>query len=244
MSLSCSAAAVAALPAFAGFGKSSFQVLMYHELSEDPNSAGAFCITPETFAADLRYLQEQGYTFCFASQADDVLSGRMPAGKYVCITFDDGYESDACLALPLLEQYGAKATFFVIAANVDTPGYLSRSQLVRLAQSPSAQVGSHSYGLHKKTVAELRYLFGSGQTAAITEDFQKGAAQLQEITGQQVTVLSYPNGIWNQAADRALRTAGFTATFTSEETRNMLPNVPCGRINRFSGAAIQDLLKR
>ena len=58
------------------YGKSSLTVLMYHKLSDDPAEAkNAFCVPPAVFEADIRFLKENGYSFCFASEVDAVLNG-------------------------------------------------------------------------------------------------------------------------------------------------------------------------
>ncbi len=53
----------------------------------------------------------------------------------VVITFDDGNESDATIALPLLRERGLVATFFVIASRIATAGSLSSIQIRELVDA-------------------------------------------------------------------------------------------------------------
>ena len=46
----------------------------------------------------------------------------------VAITFDDGNESDALIALPELAKRNLKAIFFVVAARIGLPHYLDRKR--------------------------------------------------------------------------------------------------------------------
>ena len=226
-------------------GKSSVTVLMYHKISDDPADANnAFCISSKTFEEDIRFLKENGYTFCFASEVDDVLSGKRPRRNYVAVTFDDGYESDFYFAKPVLERYGAKATFFVIGSKIGMEDHIAKEHLSALSRLDVVEIGSHSYGLHNMPVAELKQSFDSKNPKPIADDFLKSANILEKIIGKKVAVLSYPNGIYNTETDRALRNAGFTATFTSDEKRPVYPGVPHGRINRWKGAALKNLLAK
>lgn len=71
-------------------------------------------ITTRIFAEFIAYYQAHGYTFVAPA---DVLTGLDPRGKYVLITFDDGYYNNH-LALPILRRYGVPATFFISTHHV------------------------------------------------------------------------------------------------------------------------------
>ena len=64
----------------------------------------------------MAHYQVHGYAFVTPAQ---VLAGLDPAGKYVLITFDDGYYNNH-LALPVLRQFGVPATFFISTHHVQT----------------------------------------------------------------------------------------------------------------------------
>jgi peptidoglycan/xylan/chitin deacetylase (PgdA/CDA1 family) len=72
-----------------------------------------------TTVPDLRrmivYFQSAGYRFV---SPVELLDGLDPTGKYALLTFDDGYFNNQ-LALPLLEQYGVPALFFITAGLVE-----------------------------------------------------------------------------------------------------------------------------
>lgn len=61
--------------------------------------------------------------------------------KVVCLTFDDGpHPTNTPALLNLLEQYGAKATFFVVGSRVEQYG-----EIVGRAASQGHAVGNHTY---------------------------------------------------------------------------------------------------
>src|ERR1039457_6328447 len=84
------------------------------------------------------WLKENGWQGLNVSQA---LSN--PAQPSVCITFDDGCETDLIAAAPLLRQFGFSATFYLTAGFLGTPGYLTASQVRELDQQ-GFQIGCHS----------------------------------------------------------------------------------------------------
>jgi peptidoglycan/xylan/chitin deacetylase (PgdA/CDA1 family) len=71
-------------------------------------------ITVEMFRRFVDHFQQHGYTF--VSQAD-LLRGLRPGGKYVLVTFDDGYYNNV-RALPVLNEFHIPATFFICTSNV------------------------------------------------------------------------------------------------------------------------------
>ena len=60
----------------------------------------------------------------------------------VVITFDDGNESDALIALPELVKRNLKAFFFVVGGRIGLPHYLDRVALRDLI-SAGMEIGSH-----------------------------------------------------------------------------------------------------
>jgi peptidoglycan/xylan/chitin deacetylase (PgdA/CDA1 family) len=70
--------------------------------------------TVAQFRQFIEYYLENGYQFI---SPDDLANGRQADGKYAMITFDDGYYNNT-LALPILEEYGVPAVFFICSDNV------------------------------------------------------------------------------------------------------------------------------
>ena len=103
------AAAVLALTAGLAAGaaetqSSSMPILMYHNLTQDPNKTSSMTITDERFRLDMEFLESFGYTPLFPSEVEEIGEGKrsLPA-RPVMITFDDGYLSNYTIAAPILQ---------------------------------------------------------------------------------------------------------------------------------------------
>jgi peptidoglycan/xylan/chitin deacetylase (PgdA/CDA1 family) len=65
------------------------------------------------FEEHLKYFKNMGDFIAIDEAIALIESGNTIKGKYFCITFDDGYKSCVTNALPILNQYGAAADFFI-----------------------------------------------------------------------------------------------------------------------------------
>jgi peptidoglycan/xylan/chitin deacetylase (PgdA/CDA1 family) len=109
------------------FKKSSIDhltILLYHGVT-DQRSQGIENyaqkhIPVELFRDDMAYINKH----CSILSMDDVLTIHRDKDIYppypVVVTFDDGYENNATLAAPLLDELEIPATFYVCAGMVDT----------------------------------------------------------------------------------------------------------------------------
>jgi len=84
-------------------------ILMYHKLSRS-ESVG-LTIAVDRLEAQFQFLAKQGYTTYHLSELSQLQ--KLPKQKNIVITFDDGYVSQLEFAIPLLEKYQIKATFFI-----------------------------------------------------------------------------------------------------------------------------------
>jgi peptidoglycan/xylan/chitin deacetylase (PgdA/CDA1 family) len=93
---------------------------LFHSLFRDEAEIARNLVDPlqRTTIAQFRELIEyylsHGYRFV---SPDQVLDGLGPGGKYVLLTFDDGYFNNS-LALPMLEEFGVPALFFISTNHV------------------------------------------------------------------------------------------------------------------------------
>jgi peptidoglycan/xylan/chitin deacetylase (PgdA/CDA1 family) len=101
-------------------------ILGYHrvaELSRDPH---LIAVSPDNFRAQMRYLRKN---FTLLGMEDDWSGLEEPA---VVITFDDGYADNLYEALPVLEEAGVTATFFVATGMLDSDREFWSDDLERL----------------------------------------------------------------------------------------------------------------
>jgi peptidoglycan/xylan/chitin deacetylase (PgdA/CDA1 family) len=89
-------------------------VLLYHRVTTLSSDPEMLAVTPDNFRAQIRFLKEN---FPIVRFEEDWANVRKPA---IAITFDDGYADNALEALPILEEAGAPATFFVSTGTIGT----------------------------------------------------------------------------------------------------------------------------
>jgi peptidoglycan/xylan/chitin deacetylase (PgdA/CDA1 family) len=100
--------------------RSALLPFLFHSLFRDGRETALDYIDPlqrttvRQFRQFVEYYLRHGYQFV---DPERVLAGVPPGGKYALITFDDGYFNNS-LALPVLEEFGVPAVFFVASENV------------------------------------------------------------------------------------------------------------------------------
>lgn len=124
-------------------------------------------------------------------------------GNHVALTFDDGpHPVLTPWILDLLDQYGAKATFFLVGRQAEMYPELTR-EIVRRGH----EIGSHSY-THANQ-CELSLL-------AVERELVMSRLMLRRACGQFVTLFRPPGGHYDSQVQAAARETGFTAVFWTE----------------------------
>jgi peptidoglycan/xylan/chitin deacetylase (PgdA/CDA1 family) len=90
-------------------------VLLYHRVTTLASDPEMLAVTPDNFRAQMQHLKE---TVQLVRFEEDWTKISEPA---VAVTFDDGYADNVLEALPILEEVGVPATFFVSTGTIGTP---------------------------------------------------------------------------------------------------------------------------
>ncbi len=160
---------------------------------------------------------------------DDFMASRFDFEKInVLITFDDGYRSWVDVGVPVLEEYGIKALFFVNSGLVDAydqPFEQKRYVTEQLCLSPRMTISwdgvqellkaGHTIGGHTVTHARLSLLQRDMQLQEIEADKKR----IETMTQQQVTVFAYPFGQRTDitpVTEECVEGSGYTHAFTTE----------------------------
>lgn len=156
-------------------------VLMYHAVSDEVWGMESLFVSPQTLREQLEYLRDNGYTPIFFEDLPDAADVEKP----VLLTFDDGYADNYSELFPLLQEFGFKATVFVIPDNLGKPNFLTEEQVKEMADSGLVAIESHTM-----THALLDSLSPEETERELTQSQNAIAA----ITGVVPQVLSYPEG--------------------------------------------------
>ncbi len=104
-------------------GANTLTVVNYHRVNA-PDAArrfdeGTLDASPQGFSAQIAFLK-RNYTLLDPNLLPDLLSGSRPwPRRAALITFDDGYLDNHDCALPILQDHGAKALFFIACDYVE-----------------------------------------------------------------------------------------------------------------------------
>lgn len=197
----------------AGDAIGAVPVLMYHSIgTRSAPRFRRFTVDPAEFAAQMGYLDAQGYSPVTAADlAGHRLNGHPLPARPVVLTFDDGFTDFVSAALPVLRAHGFPATLFVPTGYVGSAAgflrdcgeehrrVLSWSQLRDLAAS-GVEVASHSH-----THPQLDRV----PPAVARDEARRSKCLLEDNLGREVAGFGYPFGYWNRAARTAVAAAGF-----------------------------------
>lgn len=184
-------------------------VLMYHRvLREDEVKSGVDPGMYVTIAAFERHLKHLRDVFTLVG-LDDILAwleGRVTFARPPCaITFDDGWRDNHRNAFPLLRQFGAPATIFLITDQVGTPQMLTWDQV--------SEMEAHGvrFASHTATHPIL--------TELAVDNLEHELAESWQDLGKHVSAPSrwfcYPKGFHDERV-RALASRYYAAAVTTE----------------------------
>src|SRR5271169_4263743 len=182
--------------------------LMYHELElegrklcqSEPGYV-RYILRLESFSNQMAWIKASGWRGLNVGEAL-----RYPAEPGVCITFDDGCETDLIAAAPVLREFGCNATFYLTAGFLGTPGYLNAHQ-VRELDEQGFQIGCHS----------MTHPYLSDLTEPELEREVVGAKlQIEQIVGHAIEHFSCPGGRYDPRTLQMARQAGFATVANSE----------------------------
>lgn len=181
-------------------------ILMYHDFVEgDGADCNDWTLPISRFREDLQWLSDHGYTAVLPSQ---LATGEPLPERAVMITFDDGYESNYRLALPVLQEFNVGAVISLIVNHMDRqdPGWLTWDMCREMSESGLVEFGSHTYEFHAgqgilRRDGERRKAY----EARIFPDIEKSISMIQSEVGNEVIFFAYPHGTTDKWASDFLR---------------------------------------
>ncbi|MBV2155273.1 polysaccharide deacetylase family protein [Kitasatospora sp. SUK 42] len=118
-----------------------------------------------------------------------------PGQRVVGLTIDDGPDPrHTPTVLALLQQYGIRATFFLIGENA-----AEHPELVREIADHGHHIANHTW-----THPDLRHM----SEEAVRDELERTSDLLQRTTGRQPTWFRAPGGDWSPVALRVSRALG------------------------------------
>jgi peptidoglycan/xylan/chitin deacetylase (PgdA/CDA1 family) len=190
-------------------GTASVPVLMYHVIAAPPVGAPfpGLYVQPQEFAAQMQALKRAGWHAVTLDQlrAYWTKGARLPAGKPIVITFDNGYHSQYSEALPVLRRMGWVADENIQLSGLPpSQGGLTNSQVKSMVDAGwelDTQGISHA-DLITLDASQLHYQIDSARKT------------IQRRYGVPVNWFCYPSGHYDTTVIDAVRSAGYVGSTT------------------------------
>lgn len=188
-------------------------ILVYHRTSTTGRAgADRYCLAPDVFEAQLRYLRDAGYhSVGLEDWGAAVEASRPLRGRAVLITFDDGYVDFETEAWPLLKRYGFLATVFLVAGEVGgtnrwDSGFADEAALLDWPQIRRLQDEGVTFGSHSTTHPPL-----TGVTnGEVVHEAARSRSILQAGLGRPVPAFAFPYGDVDPAVEHLVGACGYT----------------------------------
>lgn len=199
---------MAAYEAYSAYLNEGLPIMMYHYVydpADPPETLNANYISTTDLESHLQYLIDEGYYFPTWKEVRDFVDGKIALPeKSIVLCFDDGSKNFIRLGIPLLEEYGVRATSFVIASK-------NGEEMAEMDLN-YVQLQSHSYDMHREGGS-----IGHGGifTALSYEEALADLKKSMEVLGNG-DAFAYPFGDYTDYCMQTVADAGFYCAVTTE----------------------------
>lgn len=223
----------------------SLPVLMYHSVSDDPESGQhpyyRVCTSSQRFREQMQSLKDNGSRGVALSTGLTWLNSNpvSSSARLIAITFDDGFSDFYTDAFPILQQYGFSATMYLPAA------FIGQSHQPFKPATRNSQISTDRKCLTWAEVKELHRVgieFGSHTLhhpqlvdlswPDIQSEIQDSKAQIEDRVGCQTKTFAYPYAFPQTRRDfvgrfkNLLVAAGYETCVTTQVGRHHLGSDP------------------
>jgi peptidoglycan/xylan/chitin deacetylase (PgdA/CDA1 family) len=225
-------------------------IIVYHEIrtSGDEPADGPTAISLQRFESQMAYLHGHGYRTLSMEEAIRFLQGERFPSKVVAIHFDDGWKSELS-AVPVLDRFGFRASFWIIAGKGIGWPYMEWDDVERLAANPHFEIFSHTMTHPWKDNDTLvdwvnGRVPGKGLEQASWE-LGESRRVLEEKLGKPVPFMAWPRGLYNDTLIDLAQQARYRALLTIDDGLNRPGDDPL-RIHRtmIDGACSDEIFKK
>lgn len=213
-------------------------VLTYHTITNDyvkkaKYQKSSIVLSWKIFKMQIKYLKKKRYKTLNCTELYLWHEGKIKLPKKsVLITFDDGNIWQEKYAMPILNKYNMKSTFFIIG-NLSYNNFKNSIKYNRIPQLrklyPNFDFESHTFNLHKPPIKAL-----------YNETYKDAATQNKYFN---FTFLAYPYGAFSSEMIRAYKDIGIKMAFTYGKNSYATRRQNIYRISRIKVNANEDFSK-
>lgn len=218
-------------------------VLMYHFVgSEEDALSGKNYVSREGFARQMQFIQWFGYKPISLQELYEIKTGKKkPERRQIVITFDDGNQSFATDAYPILKPYAYPVTQFVISESIKQGTYdaMSESLIKSLLKEEWFSIQSHT-----RTHPFLSEL----NEEQMFKELRGSKEDLEKMFKVPMDFVAYPSGDFDERVLAAAEKAGYKMGFTTNYKRHygkpeMLFNLGRVKMSRSADNPVVFLVK-
>lgn len=183
-------------------------VLMYHGIVDETHSeihpGGDFYSLPAAnFRDHLKLINSLGFnTITF----NELSSNENLPPEPLIITFDDGERNNIEVAIPILQEFGFRAVFFVSTDTINSEGYLTEEDIALISRA-DMEIGSH--GKTHRFLSDLHL-------PELKLELRESKSFIEDIIDIEVSTLSLPGGRGNDFVLDTASSAGYKYVANSE----------------------------
>lgn len=190
-------------------------ILMFHEVLPDGTTPlPRYAVTQSMLRAILRDFTRRGYR---PGTLDDVVPGRARGfrGKRLVLTFDDGTRDFLDYALPVLEEFGFRATLFIVTGYIGrrrswkTPSGEALPEVPLMTADELRSLRARGYTIGSHTVTHRSLPSATPDEAAV--ELRGSSDALSDLLGEEVRWFAYPYTSATARSKEEVRRAGYVA---------------------------------
>jgi len=205
-------------------------ILLYHNIGSYPAEMMEDGLSAETFAFQMNFLSQNGYSVVTLNQAVDHLIGKIKLPpKSIAITIDDGYEDALTNALPVLKNHHFPATFFIVPESIGGERSINGRPIQCLKWNGVQEIIRSGYDIGLLAYSGRRI---SDDTAekSLRESISNSLEHIKRNSNIGVRHCAFTEGIPGESLWNFLQGLGFEAVFTQCPTNQAPTPAVIGRI--------------
>ena len=186
-------------------------ILVFHKIGPVP-LASHFprnYVSPEQFDALLGSLRDSGYQGISFDQYLAHRGGAPLPRKPILLTFDDGYQSNAKIAAPILRKHDFTATIFVVPGRLGGSNAWDAEEIQEPLMSADEIRALHAEGFHfgSHTMTHVRLTTAAPETALL--ELRQSREALEALLDAPVRTICYPWAQHDATVRQLAREAGY-----------------------------------
>lgn len=200
-------------------GKYTITILMYHRVKDEISKE--MSLPQINFNWQMDYLESNNYNVISMDEALDIMTSGPIEGRYVVLTFDDGYEDFYSNAYPILKKHNFHSTVYIVPGFIETnktfwwdrdigeSRLMNWQQIIELSESGLVTIGAHT-----QNHIDMNRLSAEDIEAELLQCNNAIARKIK----QHIRHFSYPRGIYTDAAAQMIRKTYKTAVLMANGT--------------------------